>query len=40
MRTVAHSQHMSYTDENRLARYTGGVDLTRGALYVLLERQR
>jgi len=34
VRTVAHAPHLVYTDENRLALYTGGVDLTRGGLTV------
>jgi len=32
--TVVHSQHLVYTDENRLAVYTGGVLLTRPSLRV------
>jgi lipopolysaccharide export system protein LptA len=34
VRTVVHAPHMVYTDENRLAVYTGGVDLARAGLWV------
>jgi lipopolysaccharide export system protein LptA len=34
VRTVAHAPHLVYTDENRLAVYTGGVDLARAGLWV------
>jgi lipopolysaccharide export system protein LptA len=34
VRTVAHAPHMVYTDDTRLALYTGGVDLARAGLWV------
>jgi len=34
VRTVVHAPHMVYTDESRLALYTGGVDLARAGLWV------
>jgi lipopolysaccharide export system protein LptA len=34
VRTVAHAPHLVYTDQDRLAVYTGGVDLARAGLWV------
>jgi lipopolysaccharide export system protein LptA len=34
VRTVAHAPHLVYTDADRLAVYTGGVDLARNGLWV------
>jgi len=38
VRTVTHAAHLVYTDENRLALYSGGVDLARGPLGVKCDR--
>ncbi|HUP02653.1 MAG TPA: LPS export ABC transporter periplasmic protein LptC, partial [Bryobacteraceae bacterium] len=38
VRTVAHAAHLVYTDEDRRAFYSGGVDLTRGPLHVTATR--
>ena len=34
VRTVVHAKHLVYTDADRLAVYTGGVDLARAGLWV------
>jgi len=34
VRTVTHAPHLIYTDDTRLAFYTGGVDLVHGGLWV------